>query len=57
MFSHFKGAGGALVVYDVTKDKTFDSLNKWIEDLKEQANEDIVIFLVGNKLDLVEKNP
>jgi GTPase SAR1 family protein len=44
-------------VYDVTKDKTFDSLNKWIEDLKEQANEDIVIFLVGNKLDLVEKNP
>jgi GTPase SAR1 family protein len=34
-YSHFKGAGGAIVVYDITKEKTFENLHKWIEDLKE----------------------
>ena len=44
-------------MYDVTKEKTFDSVPRWIEELKYHAEPDIVIFLVGNKVDLVEKNP
>lgn len=31
---HFRKAGGALLVYDVTKEKTFESVTKWIEDLR-----------------------
>jgi GTPase SAR1 family protein len=57
MFSHLSKAGGALVVYDITKEKTFESIKYWIELLKKEGNPDLVIFLIGNKVDLVEKDP
>ncbi|KAL4460875.1 hypothetical protein ABPG74_016347 [Tetrahymena malaccensis] len=53
---HFRRAVGALLVYDITKEKTYNSIMKWMEDLKYLADPDIVIMLVGNKLDLVTKN-
>jgi Rab family protein len=55
--AHYRKALGALVVYDVTKEKTFDSVQRWIEELKYHAEPEIVIILVGNKVDLVENNP
>eukprot|EP00825_Cyclidium_porcatum_P044712 TRINITY_DN6625_c0_g1_i2.p3 TRINITY_DN6625_c0_g1~~TRINITY_DN6625_c0_g1_i2.p3 ORF type:complete len:216 (-),score=39.28 TRINITY_DN6625_c0_g1_i2:101-748(-) len=54
--SHYRRAVGALLVYDVTKEKTFQNVSKWIDDLKQQAESDIVIILVGNKYDQIEKN-
>lgn len=56
-----------MLVYDITKERTFENLTKrdgrdgkdekdgWIEDLKAAAKENVVIFVVGNKLDLVEQ--
>jgi GTPase SAR1 family protein len=35
----------------VTKERTFQSVKRWIETIKEQADPNIVIFLVGNKID------
>jgi hypothetical protein len=32
--SHYRRAVGALLVYDVTKEKTFESVAKWMDDLK-----------------------
>ena len=55
--AHYRRAVGALLVYDVTNEKSFLNLKKWIDDLKENAEPDIVIMLVGNKIDLCEKNP
>ncbi|EGR33019.1 hypothetical protein IMG5_063600 [Ichthyophthirius multifiliis] len=54
--AHYRRAVGALLVYDITKEKSFSSVTKWMEDLKYQADPDIIIMLIGNKLDLVEKN-
>ena len=54
--ANYRKAVGALLVYDITKEKTYDNVNKWLEDLKLMAEPDIVIILVGNKLDLVEIN-
>ena len=56
-YSHYRRAVGALLVYDVTKEKSFESVTKWMEELKYHAEPDIVIMLVGNKVDLVDKNP
>lgn len=56
-FSHYRRALGALLVYDITKEQTFQSLKGWLENLKTHAEQDICIMLVGNKLDEVEKNP
>jgi hypothetical protein len=43
---------GALVVYDITKDTTFENVEKWLAELKENATADITMMLVGNKTDL-----
>ncbi|KAM3147774.1 hypothetical protein pb186bvf_000102 [Paramecium bursaria] len=55
--NHFRNAGGAILVYDITKDKTFDNLNIWLETLKKAADNNVVIYVVGNKLDLVNRTP
>jgi len=55
--AHYRRAVGALLVYDVTKQSTFQSCTKWMEELRQNAEPDIVILLVGNKVDLVEKDP
>ena len=50
--AYFKGALGALVVYDITKKSTFENIDKWILDLKSCADEKVSIILIGNKSDL-----
>jgi small GTP-binding protein len=54
---HYRRAVGALLVYDVTNAETFHHVQKWIHELKAKAEPDIIIMLVGNKVDLLEKNP
>eukprot|EP01055_Gregarina_sp_Pseudo9_P005617 Gregarina_sp_Pseudo_9__5616@NODE_772_length_2234_cov_57_841002_g727_i0_p2_GENE_NODE_772_length_2234_cov_57_841002_g727_i0NODE_772_length_2234_cov_57_841002_g727_i0_p2_ORF_typecomplete_len241_score41_44Ras/PF00071_22/5_4e54Roc/PF08477_13/6_2e25Arf/PF00025_21/4_7e16Gtr1_RagA/PF04670_12/3_3e07SRPRB/PF09439_10/1_7e06GTP_EFTU/PF00009_27/6_3e06MMR_HSR1/PF01926_23/0_00017FeoB_N/PF02421_18/0_00046AAA_22/PF13401_6/0_0017TniB/PF05621_11/0_014AAA_5/PF07728_14/0_24ANAPC1/PF12859_7/0_16_NODE_772_length_2234_ len=55
--AHYRRAVGALLVFDVTKMQTFKNASHWLEDLRAYAEPDIVTFLVGNKVDLVEGNP
>ncbi|CAH8558824.1 unnamed protein product [Schistosoma turkestanicum] len=50
--TYYRGAVGALLVYDISKPHTFFNLDKWLEELKEYASDDIVVMLVGNKCDL-----
>ena len=51
---HYRNALGALIVYDITNRKSFDHLERWIEELKDNASKYVRIILVGNKVDLVE---
>ena len=39
-------------MYDITKQKTFENVEKWLKELKEYADSGIMIMLVGNKTDL-----
>jgi len=55
--SHYRRAVGALLVYDVTRQTTFQNCMKWLEELRTNAEPNIVVMLVGNKVDLVEKDP
>jgi len=55
--AHYRNAMGALLVYDITQEKTFQNINRWAEELRAHALPDIVIMLVGNKSDLVEESP
>lgn len=47
---------GALIVYDITKKSSFNNVPQWLQDLKTHAEENCVIALVGNKVDILEKN-
>ena len=53
--SNYKGAKGAFVVYDISRKSTFDNVDKWINELKNNGSEDVFIMLVGNKSDLNDK--
>jgi len=53
--AHYRRALGALLVYDITQEKTFASVRKWMQELRDHADPDIVIMLVGNKVDLLEQ--
>lgn len=50
--SYFRGASGALLVFDITRRSTFASVTSWLQDLRQIAEDDIVVILVGNKSDL-----
>ena len=49
---YYRGAVGALLLYDVTKPSTFTSIKRWVEELRDHASPHIVTMLVGNKTDL-----
>ena len=56
---YFKGAEAALVVYDMTDEKSFAKAQKWVKDLEELKVSDqinVLIFLVGNKCDMSSEN-
>jgi Ras-related protein Rab-4B len=50
--SYYRGAVGALILYDVTKRSTFDSLAGWISDVRSLAGHDVTLIICGNKADL-----
>ena len=50
--SYFRGASGALLVFDITRRSTFEHATAWLHDLRQIAEEGIVVILVGNKSDL-----
>lgn len=50
--SYYRGALGAMLVYDITKRATFVNVGKWLHELREFGGEDMVVVLVRNKSDL-----
>eukprot|EP00042_Codosiga_hollandica_P023889 m.97313 g.97313 ORF g.97313 m.97313 type:complete len:213 (-) comp51354_c0_seq2:237-875(-) len=50
--AYYRGAVGALLVYDITKHLTYENVQRWLTELRDHADSNIVIMLVGNKSDL-----
>uniref|UniRef100_A0ACD5XR59 Uncharacterized protein n=2 Tax=Avena sativa TaxID=4498 RepID=A0ACD5XR59_AVESA len=50
--AYYRGAVGAMLVYDITKRQSFDHMARWLEELRSHADKNIVIMLIGNKSDL-----
>ena len=51
----YKDAHGALLIYDITQKETFNKIDSWLEELVDAAPSDIIIFLIGNKIDMDQK--
>ena len=49
--NYYKGAGGIILIYDVTNIKSFENIKKWINEIKEEISEKVTIVLIGNKID------
>ena len=53
---YYNGANGVLLIFDIANKKSFERINFWYNDLKKSVNTDeVLICLVGNKLDLNDK--
>ena len=50
--AYYRGAVGALLVYDISKHQTYENVTRWLKELRDHADASIVIMLVGNKSDL-----
>ncbi|MBA0776466.1 hypothetical protein Gotri_011460, partial [Gossypium trilobum] len=50
--AYYRGAVGALLVYDVTRRVTFENVQRWLKELRDHTDSSIVIMLIGNKADL-----
>jgi len=50
--AYYRGAVGALLVYDIAKHQTYVNVTRWLKELRDHADSNIVIMLVGNKSDL-----
>ena len=53
--AYYKGAKGAFVVYDITRKSSFESIDKWVNDLTAAADKKITIVVIGNKSDLEDQ--
>ena len=53
--AYYKGAKGAFIVYDITRKNSFDSIDKWVNDLTAAADKKITILVIGNKCDLEDQ--
>lgn len=50
--AYYRGAVGALLVYDITRHVTFENVERWLKELRDHTEHNIVVMLVGNKSDL-----
>jgi len=49
---YYKGSKGAFVVYDISRKDSFESLDRWVNELRNNGGKDVIIILIGNKCDL-----
>merc|ERR1711931_612154 len=50
--AYYRGAVGALLVYDIAKHLTYENVERWLRELRDHADDRIVVLVVGNKCDL-----
>ncbi|CDW84496.1 ras-related protein raba1f-like [Stylonychia lemnae] len=50
--AYYRNAVGALIVYDISKQNSFENVQKWHQELRDHADPNIAVMLIGNKADL-----
>ncbi|XP_040294755.1 ras-related protein Rab-19 [Bufo bufo] len=53
--SYYRSAHGAIIAYDITQRQTFESVPHWIHEVEKYGAANLMLMLIGNKSDLVEK--
>ena len=53
--NYYKKANGIILIYDVTNKYSYKNIRVWINQIKEEAVSNVIIYLVGNKIDMEEE--
>ncbi len=54
--SYYKGANAAMVIYDITSSVSFQNVQRWLKEVRENSDQNIIIMLIGNKCDLAKEH-
>eukprot|EP01031_Cornospumella_fuschlensis_P029341 gene29341-35419_t len=49
---YYRGAAAAILVYDITREASFKTLQSWVEELQQKGPKEIALAIAGNKKDL-----
>ncbi|KAG0016831.1 hypothetical protein BGZ81_011026 [Podila clonocystis] len=49
---YYRGANAAILVYDITSEDSFRDMSTWVQELRKNMSDDLIIHVVGNKSDL-----
>ncbi|XP_070814473.1 ras-related protein Rab-22A [Chaetodon trifascialis] len=49
---YYRGSAAAIIVYDITKEESFQTLKNWVKELRQHGPPNIVVAIAGNKCDL-----
>ena len=52
---YYRKAAAAIIVYDITREETFDAVQRWITELHDLSSQKIILAIAGNKCDLEDK--
>lgn len=52
---YYRSSNGAILVYDITDEDSFQRVKNWVKELKKMLGSDIVLAIVGNKIDLIKE--
>ena len=50
--NYYKGANGIILIYDITNVETYNNVENWISQIKEESSPNVIIYIVGNKIDM-----
>lgn len=51
---YFRKASAVIITYDITRGKTYDDLRKWVKDVNMNITDDVILCIIGNKVDMNE---
>ena len=52
---YYEKIEGVFLFYDVTNEHSFDNMSKWLKDIFEGGHKDLIVYILGNKVDLIEE--
>ena len=55
IYSYYRKAFGILLMFDVTKQSSFDACVQYIEDIRNTTDSECIVYLIGNKIDLADQ--
>ena len=53
--NYYKGSHGIILIYDVTNLQTFENVKTWVNQIREEASPNVVIYIAANKIDMEEE--
>ena len=53
--NYYKGSHGIILIYDVTNIQTFENVKSWVNQIREEASSNVIIYIAGNKIDIEDE--